>query len=180
MATVGDINLLQTKTSLPPELGILAERLKTASFVLISIVLAAGVFIGGSFLFLSNERQALAATKQQLLAAIVRDARKEGLFIFLKERIPIVEKALNSERQWDQIMQTVSSIALPPKLLSISADDHGVIQLNLKADSIEEVMAWTGTVIDLISQKSIRSAQLVSLQLTRDGSVLVSLSFIPN
>ncbi len=180
MPVPGDINLLKTKTSLTPELITLMEKLRVGSFVAIGVVLVVGFLIAMSPLFLTGERNSLLEAKKQLVAAIAADARKEGLFLSVKDRIPVVDRAIQSEKPWGQILDMVGSIILPPKLLSLAVDDHYVVFLNVKAGSVEEIAGWINSIIDLVSQKRIRSPQLVSLQLTKEGSMLVSFSFIPN
>ncbi len=180
MPVPGDINLVKTKTSLTPELVAFMGQLRLASFVGIGGVLVVGFLIGVSFLFLTNERNSLAETKKQLLVAIAADAKKEGLFISLKDRVPVVDRAIQNEKPWGQILDMVGNVILPPKLVSLAVDDHQVVSLSVKAGSVEEVAGWINSIIDLVAKKRVRSSQLVSLQLTKEGSMLVSFSFIPN
>lgn len=179
MALPGDINLLQTKTRLPSELLAFGEKLRIASWAILSGTLVVGVATGLLFFLLGGERQRVAEDKRQLLAAISSDAKKESVFISLKERIPLVERALSSEKAWGQILDTVGSIAQPPKLYSLSIDDKQLVQLNLKTNSLDEVGGWITSVLDLFATKRLRSPQLMGLQLARDGNILVSIAFIP-
>lgn len=179
MPTAGDINLLRTKTRLSPEALVLADRLRVVSWVSIGITLVVGIVTGLLFLEFQRERDAVAVEKKQALSVIAANARKETLYNSLKDKIPQVTKALNSEKPWGQILDTVSTVALPPKLLSVSVDDRQVVLLSLKTTSFDDAAAWIASVIDLAGRKSIRSPQLVSLQLSKEGNILLSLSFIP-
>ncbi len=180
MSVPGDINLIKTKTSLTPEIIALMGQLRVVSFVGIGVILVVGFLIGISFLFLTNEQRSLAETKKQLLTVIAADAKKESLFFSLKDRIPVVDRAIQNEKPWGQILDMVGNVILPPKLISLAVDDHQVVFFNGKAGSVEEVAGWTSSIIDLVAKRRVRSPQLVSLQLTKEGSMLVSFSFIPN
>lgn len=179
MDVPGDINLLQTKTRLAPELLALVEKLRTAGWIMLSGTLVVGVATGLLFFLLGGERQRVAEDKRQLLAAMTSDAKKESVFVSVKERIPLVERALSSEKAWGQIFDTVGSIAQPPKLYSLSVDDKQLVALNLKTNSLDEVGGWITSILDLFAQKRLRSPQLMGLQLARDGNIVVTIAFIP-
>lgn len=179
MPTAGDINLLRTKTRLSPEALIFAERLRIISWASIGIVLIVGIVTGLAFLEFQRERASVETQKKQVLSVIAAHARKESLFTSVKDKIPQITKAFNSQKPWGKILDTVSAIAQPPKLLSVSVDDHQVTLLSLKTTSLDEVSAWIATIVDLVARKSIRSPQLVSLQLGKEGDLLVLFSYIP-
>ena len=179
MAAPGDINLIRTKTRLSPEMLIFAERLRVISWAGLIGTIIIGILTGLLYLEFQRERQGVAEQKQQLLASIAANARKESLFIALKDRIPLVSRALNSEKPWGNILDTVALVAAPPTLYSVTVDDHQVVQLNLKSNSFDEVAGWVARVINLVNQQKVRSPQLVSFQFAKEGTILVSLSFIP-
>ncbi len=179
MAVPGDINLIRTKTRLSPELLALADRLRVIGWVALVSVIVVGMLTGLVFLELQRERQMVSAEKERLLATIAKSARKESLFVSLKDRIPLVTRALNTQKPWGQILDMVSTIAVPPDVYSISVDDHQMVLVNLKTTSFAEVSRWISRVTDLVGAARIRSPQLVSFQLLKGETILLTVSFIP-
>ncbi len=162
-----------------PEVLALAEKLRVIGWIAMVGTLVVGIITGLIFLEFQRERELVARDKQLLLTTISSMAKKESLFVSLKDRIPLVSRAINSEKPWGQILDTVAGISSPPSLYSVSVDDHQVVLLNMKSTSFDEVAGWIARVIDLTGAKRIRSPQLVSLQFAKEGTILVSLSFIP-
>lgn len=179
MAAPGDINLLRTKTRMSPEMLALAEKLRVISWIALVGTIVVGLATGLIFLEFQREREQVASEKQQLLTTIAASAKKESLFVSLKDRIPLVSRAMNSQKQWGQILDTVAGIASPPQLYSVSVDDRQTVLLNMKTTSFDEVAGWIARITDLVGAKRIRSPQLVSFQFAKEGTLLVSLSFIP-
>lgn len=179
MVAAGDINLIQTKTRISPELILLAQRLRVFGLAALAGTVALGIVIGLLFFEFQRERSLTASDKQRLLTTISQMARRESLYVSLKNRIPLVTRALNSEKQWGAVMNTVGSIAMPPTLYGISIDDHNVVQSNYRTNSLTNVSQWIAAITDLVNKRAIRSPQLSSFQLSKDGTILVGFSFIP-
>lgn len=179
MAVPEDINLLQTKTRLSPELLAFTEKFRMASWGIIGGTLVVGVITGLLFFLFREQRLRVADDKRRLLASISSNAKKESVFTSVKERIPLVEQALNSQKAWGQLLDGIAAIAKPPNLYSLSVDDKQLVQINLKTTSLAEVGGWIARVLDLFTQKRLRSPQLMSLQLSKDGNILVTIAFIP-
>lgn len=154
-------------------------QLRMASFVVISLVIIAGILVGVSYSFLNLQLTRTENEKKTLISQLNQLSRKEGLYVSLKQRIPIVEKALASQRAWGSVLKTISEVALPPILTSVAIDDKNVMILTLQADSVETTASMVNAVIRLAGEKKIRSPQLVALQLLQDGEVQLSISFLP-
>lgn len=174
-----DINLLKTKTSLSPQVVAVQGQLKMGSYVAIAIVIVIGVLVGVSYSLLNFQLGRIENQKKTLIAQLNTLSRKEGLYVSLKQRLPIVEKALGGQRLWGSVLQTLNSVAVPPELTSVAIDDKNVMVLTLQTNSIETTASMVNAVITLARDRKIRSPQLVALQLLEDGAVQLSISFLP-
>lgn len=179
MSSSSDINLLQSKTVLPPQLAAIEGRLRQASYMSLAILLVAGVLVGVTYLFFQNQKRVLEETRTQLIRKINAQSQKEGFLVAVRERLGVVDKVLAYQLPWAQIMDTIKTIALPPKLNAISVEEQNKVTLSVKADSIEETLNMVNAIVAGVEQKKLRNPQLVSFQLEKDGSVQLMFSFVP-
>lgn len=175
----GDINLLKSRSSLSPQLQAIQEQIRWLGFGSIIFVIVACIVVGVTYVILLQQRQALDARRQQVLSAIANESLKEGLYFSLKQRLPVADKALATQRPWGPLFEAITTIAVPPQLSSVTVDDQNVVVLTIRATSIDETANAVNAVVGLVQERKVRNPQLVGLQLMKDGAVQLSLSFIP-
>lgn len=177
--TAGDINLLKAKTTLSAQQIAILDNLRQIGIILIAIALLGGVVTGSLYWFVSTQLTAAEAKKSQLLRNIASEAQKEALYVSLKNRLPIVQKAFDDYEPWGDIVGLIPTIATPPALKSVAVDDKNMTQMTVEENSIEETAVVINQVIALVRSRKIYNPQLVGLQITDDGSVQMTLSFLP-
>ena len=76
------------------------------------------------------------------------------------------------------MFDTLSTVVTSGQMTAVSLDDHNKVLLTIHAQSITDVISITDTLIKQTTTNLVRSPQLVSLTLGKDGGVNVGLSFI--
>jgi hypothetical protein len=174
------INLLRSQSVLSSTELVLLEKIKFFSVVMLIALLVSGIFVSGAFAAAQLRLNALDSERTSLIRRISLQARKEALLLSLKDRVSSLEKTLNSQYPWQDILNAVSQIAQPPQLQTLAIDQKNVLSLGLSLQSLEELQGITQTVEQLANQKKIREPVLDSLQSSVDGSMKLNIRFIPN
>lgn len=175
----GDINLLKSRSSLSPQLLAIQEQVRWVGLGSLALVILVAVGLGATYMIFLQQRQALETRRKQVLSAIANESVKEGLYFSIRQRLPVVEKAFGVQKPWGTILDDVYTIARPPDLASVVVDDQNVVVLSVKTTSVEQTAVVVNAVVRLVQEKRIKSPQLLGLQLTKDGTVQVNLSYIP-
>ncbi len=173
------INLIRTKTSMSPQAEGIEEGLRRTSYILLAATIFVGVLLSSAYFFLMNEKQSLEETKRQLTTQITIDQVKEAQFLAIRERIAIVQKAMGSQRPWSRLLDIIATFASPSDLTSVVVEGNAKAVITMRDISMEDVLRITRMLMQQVSQERMRNPQLLSLQLTEEGSVDVSLSFFP-
>lgn len=175
----GDINLLKSRSSLSPQILAIQEQLRWvgAGSILLVIILALG--IGVTYLIFLQQRQALETRRKQVLSAIANESVKEGLYFSVRQRLPVVEKALGMQQPWGSLLDDINTIARPPDLSSVVVDEQNIVVLSIKATSVEQTADMVNAVVRLVQERRIKNPQLLGLQLSKEGNVQINLSYIP-
>ena len=132
MTSNSTINLLKSKDYLSPSVYLWEEHLKKASLIGLTVVLLVGAIVGGIYLLLDVQVRNLESRKRQLITQINKQNIKEGLYLSLKSRVGIVEKAQSSQTSWAKTLDIIISIASPPLLTFISVDKEDNRTIYLK------------------------------------------------
>lgn len=177
MAEQSTINLLQTKTGLSGKLAQFEGQLRGAGLVALGGVLTLGVIVGALYFFFLWERGNLEQTKAGLIREITGARTKEGLQLLVKRRVAVVEKVRGTQRQLGAILDTIGTIAKPQQILAINYDEGQQIRLLVKTGSVEEAAGIFISMLRLVEEKRIVNPQLIGLQLGKDGSVKLTVSF---
>lgn len=178
MATLDDINLLKTKTGLSPEFIALEARLKWVSSIAFIALIVAGAILIGADKLLNSKKQNLLHQKKTLLTSITNESEKEYLFVTVKERLPLLEKALATQKPWEVALDTILSFVAPPQLVSIDLDEKDAVKLTIHTSTAEEALSYVDRVVELTREKRVSNPQLLFLELDEDGSVQFVLSFV--
>lgn len=179
MVTSNNINLLQSKAGLPPQIVALEKKLRLAGYFALAILIFLGVSTAISYFYLQNQKNTLTGEKTKLTRRIDEQKQKEGLLLSVRQRLATTDKILINQSPWAQTLEMAANIALPPKLNAIAIDEQNKTSLTLEADSLEETLEMVNTLINTAQQKRLQNPELVSLQLDKNGEVQITLSFIP-
>jgi hypothetical protein len=97
----------------------------------------------------------------------------------VKERVGVVKKVDATRKPWAEIIDATSLVAIPPQLQAIVQDDQNRMALNIKVGTLEETLSMAQTVLSLHRENRIKSPQLSSLTINRDGTIAFGFSFVP-
>lgn len=174
-----DINLLQAKTTLDPGEQALEEWLRMSALILLGILVVGGVLVGSAYWFLQTKYNALFGEKRRLTSAIASQAKKEALFLSVKDRVGVAQKVYTNRSSWSPVLNTITKITNVARLTSITVDDSKVVTITLTSPSLDDAIRLLNDIVQLTNQKQIRSPQLVSFQLDERGGLRVVISFMP-
>lgn len=173
------INLLKTQSVLSARELILLSRLKLVGIALLIMLLTSGLFVGTAFFAANLRLQGLENDRVTITRRIALQARKEVLLSSLKDRLPAIERVLDNQYPWNEIMSYVGQIAAVPSLTSLTMDDNSVVTLRIEATTLEDIEAMTQKLFQLTQQKKITFPGLSSLSLSKEGGYEVTLYFTP-
>ncbi len=171
------INLISTKTGLSPQLELIETSLRRISTVAVVIFLGAGLFVGALYLYYSSRLTNLETARAQLRSQISNAKNSEGLLVSIKDRTRIVEKAMSSQRPLAETLNLLSTVAVPPILTGVSADEESKIDITITGNSIDEVAPPVAALIAYAKEGRVKSPELRSIQFGKNGVVTISISF---
>lgn len=172
-----NINLIRTKTTIPPELEVLALWLgRISTFTLIGLIIT-GVITGGIFFYVQLRVNTLTDRKDALIQQVTQETTKEGLLLATKSRSGIVDKLLQTKKPLEQILDTVTRFVSKEQLIALTYDDTGRTVIRAHASSLDEVVVMVDGLVKEVTAKRLRQAQLVSLMFESSGGMQVSFSF---
>lgn len=172
------INLIQTKTAISPQAGMVTEFLRKLSLWALASLIVSGVAVSGIFYYLQVREEQLILTRRRLLESITQSTTKEGLLFSVKQRVALTNKILGVQQPVSKVFDTLTAFSTPDQITAVSLDDHNKVSLMIHAQSITDVVSMTDALVGQTTANRVRAPQLVSLSLGKDGGVDVGLSFI--
>ncbi len=177
MAVLKNINLIKAKTNLPSELAAVEAYGKKASTIALTVFIAVGLLAGGIFLYLRTSANGLEATRQTLTLAISQSTIKEGLLSAIKARARAVDSIAATRKPVGPIFDAVVASAPLTQLSSVSLTDERVV-MAIHAATIEDVLGVSDAMVRQSIEKMIKDPQIMSLAISRDGTIEVTFSFV--
>ncbi len=172
------INLIKTKTSVLPELEVAETYLRKAgSFLVISLVVS-GLIVGGVFVYLSLSLERTQQDKQTLTRSITESSVKEGLLAAIKARSVIAGNIIGNQKPVARLFDTIAATAPSTNLASVSFDENSEVVIAVRAQSLDEVMVIANALIKQQEERRVNNPKLVSLTLSREGTIEASFSFV--
>ncbi len=180
MPSTGTINLISTKTSLSPQITAIEKSLRTTTYIALAIVFFLVATVGGAYVYFLQENRSLQEEKSKLVRLIIdNEKNKEGLYVSIKQRATVVSKAIETQKPWAQMLDTVGLIVQPPSLSALNVDDQNKVSMTLTLSSIDEVVDIMKALVTSVSQRRIHNPQLVSFQLEKDSGIQMLIAFTP-
>lgn len=177
MASGKSINLFDTKASLTPG-WILAEKyLILLRQYFLGFILIAGILLVGTYGIVRLQKAKLDREEQQLATAIQSEHAKEGLLLALRARIASLKKILDVQLSVAPYIDTTLLLARPPRLTSFSIGDKNTVQISVELPDIGEAVSMMEVILQLVSENKIRNANLTSLTINKDGSVMMGIMY---
>ncbi len=179
MTKSSDINLLKAKTMLTPQLLAMEGQLRTASLLLLVILLAVGIFFGVGYVVLRRGHDRLLTQKQALMTAIGGELAKEGFYTSLKDRLAIAGKILEGQRSWLGVLDLIDRVTATGARTSFTVNEKDEVSVTITNDTLEDTFGLVGRVLAEAAAKTIANPVLDAVQYQKDGTVRVSLTFTP-
>lgn len=174
-----EINLIKRDVGSFRRLSALEDKLRIAVWWSLGILLVVGVSIGVSYVVISSNTKSLEAKKIELTRQINLQNIKEGILLSLKERTAIAGKALDAAKPWGKLFSILTTIADESNYSALSIEESGRVTTVMNLASIDDAVNVVSNVVILVSEKTLRSPQLVSFAFKEDTTVQISLSFFP-
>lgn len=162
------INLLQKEQK--PVLGKMQSLFRQTSFVLLAIYLFSLLALFGVFLFFSRQERQLAQINETLVAQVETLRGKEGLLVFLKNRISlsrnIFAKSITVPPK--EIEEAITSPGPGIQIREVTSDESGRTLIGGSA----QTSASLENFFEQLKAKQFKSVTLKSLELeTKSGYV---------
>jgi len=178
MAGSANINLLKNKTGISPEMVNIEVWLRMVSLATLAIVIVVGMVVGGGYIFLQQERVRLEQEKATLEQQLAQERQKEGMLATLKRRVALMGKIQTVQRSMGSVLSIAQTIAPGSQLTSIIVDEQQQIKVTAQTASIEEAAGVIINLLALAESNRVVSPELVGLELGKDGSVKLTVSFV--
>ncbi len=172
------INLLKTRSGRAPEWAGIEHWLRVVSLGLLGLILFSGAALGAAYAWLTQETNRLEQEKATLSQQIASERAKEGLLLSIKKRTALTEKVLGVQHSMASVLDVAQTIAPGNQLLSVVVDEQQQIRVVAKTASVEDAAAVLLSLMQAVETKRIVSAQLVGLELEKDGGVRLTVSFV--
>jgi len=154
-------------------------QLKRMSFFALVALIGTGALVGMLYVAVRTTYENRVSEKERLSQTLRQYNTREGLFLSVKERVGVVKKVDATRKPWVQILDATARVVTPPSLQAIVQDTEDRMALNIKVASLEETVAMAQTVLALHDENRIKSPQLISLTINKDGVIQFGFSFIP-
>ncbi len=174
-----DINLLHQKASSLELVGLLESKLRMAAWWTVSLLLVVGTVVASAFIIVSAQIRNLEASKQNLARDINAQSTKEGILLALKDRVGIATRALDAAKPWGKLFPLIASISPAGGFHSVTVEESGRVSADLALTSIDQAVEVVTSMVILTASRSLRAPQLLSFGLLEDGTVQLTVSFIP-
>lgn len=172
------INLIQTKSATSAQTEIVATVLRRISLWTLATLIVGGVAVSGIFYYVRAREEQLAQTKLQLTRTITQNATKEGLLASVKQRAGQITKILAVQKPVSTVFDVLVPFVSPGQISSVSLDETNKVSLMIHTQSITEAVSITDALVRETILNTVRSPQLISLVLGKDGGIDIGVSFI--
>lgn len=171
------INLFSTRASIPLWIVSLDPYIVLIRVLCVSLVIAAAILYGVALGFISIQEASVASAKEKAIAQITSLKTKEMKYMIVKERLPIVESILKTQKSLAPYIDTAMAIAAPPLLRSISPGEKQQVSLQIQLPSIEDGVPLLEKIIGLANENAIRSPSLSTVSVSAEGIITVGVSY---
>jgi hypothetical protein len=174
------INLLKTQQALTPyELASL-HRVKMLSVTSLVALLTVGTIVGSAFFIATQRINALENERLSVMRKLTLAARKEVMLLSLKERIPVTRRTMESQHDWNTIINAIKSVAVPPLLVGFEIDAKNSLVVDIEATNLDEIYAAALKINQLVVSSVIKKPVIKELVQSEDGLVRASFEFEPD
>lgn len=180
MPVTKPINLLHSYGNMTPQLMVAEARMHRFSLIFLSLVIAGGLFIGITYMILSQMASRLEEERLTTARQLSTFSTKESMYLALGNRTSRLGAVLSRQNDWGDLLTYVNS-KIPKELWTeLISSDEQTTTLTFKMDSL----ALARELVDRFADASeidhkIRRPQLVNVYIRPTGGVEVSISFIP-
>lgn len=174
-----DINLIKSQTEFSPQISSIEKKLRFFSMITVITLIVIGTLTAGTYIFLKAKRGNLMKQQDALTKAIALYAKKEGFYLFIKDRTGLVLKAIPYQKKWSGVMDTVLKIAPPPALVGFSVDEKEQVTLQVATASVEDLFPIADAVGRETKDGHIKNPVLAGVQLGKGGAVKAIITLSP-
>ena len=178
MTKSSEINLLKAKTMLTPGMIAIEGQLRTASLTLLLVLFLTGMFFGAGYVILRRQLNIVSVQKQSLITAIGKELQKEGIYTALKDRLIIIGRIIDQQHSWLGVLDLIDRVT-SGAATSFAVNENDEVSLSITNNTLEETLGVVDRILKEVSAKTIANPILESVQYKKDGTVSVSLTFIP-
>lgn len=171
------INLIHTQANASPELDAIDASIRKATIIALIGFICVAVITASVYGLYYYRQSREEEEKAQLITRVNSLKNKEAYLLAIKDRTKTVEKALGNQKPWIQMLVLVNSFASPPTLSSITVDEQDKIALNIKTESMEEILQIVDAMKLNVQANKIKNPQLVSFQMLKTGTFEIAISF---
>lgn len=174
-----DINLLKAKTALSPSFVALERHLHIASYAVLIGTLSVSLFLGVGYTVLRSRLGVLILAQQKYVTLIANQSRKEVLLVSIKDRLSALDKIIASQKNWVVAFDLIARVLGGQPLNSFSVNDEQQVSMSITVFSIEEAISLVDRIALEMHDKKLIRPTLESLHYGKNGSVDLSIVFIP-
>lgn len=172
------INLIQTKIEINAQTEIVTVLLRRISLWALALLIVSGLIVSGIFYYVRARDEQLTRTKLQLSQIVTENFTKEGLLASIKQRTAQITKILGVQKPVKNVFDILVLLGPPDQISSVSLDDANKVSLMISARSITEAVSVSDALVRETFLKRVRSPQLISFVLGKDGGIDIGVSFI--
>ena len=174
-----DINLYKTGPEFSQSELRFIRRFKIFSIITACLFVGISVAIAIIYFSATIQYNQLDEERGVLTRSLDKEAKKRLLIANIKQRVPLIQSTVDSQLPWDQIIDILNQLAVPPFLKTVSIDTAHQIKVSASGTSLDEINHLVSTAISLENDKKIHLSEINSLQIDKDGKLSFDFSFIP-
>lgn len=171
------INLFQTQVVFSPKLLVIERYLRTARYVLLSLIFGIGLVTLIVYGIFSLQQTSLDGKRQALYAAVKQEVVKEGMLLALRSRVQALKKIMTYQISIAPYIDTTLLIAAPPRLSSFSLGEANSIHIGVNTQNVDEAITIISTVMQLTNENKIKNPLLTSILLNKDATVALEFTY---
>lgn len=164
---------------LTPGMIAIEGQLRTASIVVLITIFSASLFFGAGYFILRRQITIISAQKQTLITGIGKELQKEGIYTSLKDRLVIIGHIIDQQHSWLGVLDLIDRVTATGAKTSFAVNENDEVNLSITNNTLEETFGVVDRILKEVSDKTIANPILESVQYKKDGTVSVSLTFIP-
>ncbi|MBI3386089.1 hypothetical protein HY031_03340 [Candidatus Gottesmanbacteria bacterium] len=173
------INLISPQKTETHPLGPIVGQLRTVSLVGLGMFIVSAVLVSVLYIIFHQQNVQLQAQRDRLRDQISANASTEGLLAALKSRVNIAGKLLTNQINWLDVLRRITQFAPAGNLGSISVDEKHRVVMTIKTGAIEDNLPILAAMVSSVGARQILAPQIVSFQLSSDGTTTLVVSFLP-